>query len=72
MTLWPGLLKRESAAKYCDMKPAEFDKAVASGDLPSPIMVNGKHLWRRADIDALEPGNPLYGWRDRSALYAKA
>ena len=42
MNLWPGLLSLEKAAMYCSMKPVEFKKAVAVGDLPQPVLIDGK------------------------------
>lgn len=42
MQHWPILMKRETAAKCCVMSVTEFERAIASGDLPSPRIVNGK------------------------------
>ena len=42
VNLWPGLLSLDLAAKYCSMKPVEFKKAVAIGDLPQPVLIDGK------------------------------
>lgn len=39
---WPGLLSLNLAAKYCSMKPVEFKRAVAIGDLPQPVLIDGK------------------------------
>jgi len=35
-------MKLETAAKACDMTQAEFLKAVAGGDLPQPVLINGR------------------------------
>lgn len=48
---WPGLLSLNLAAMYCSMKPVEFKKAVASGDLPQPVLIDGKERWRLVEID---------------------
>ena len=53
MNLWPGLLSLDLAAKYCSMKPVEFKKAVAVGDLPEPVIINGKERWRLAEIEGM-------------------
>lgn len=42
MNLWPGILSLDLAAKYCSMKPVEFKRAVAIGDLPQPVLIDGK------------------------------
>lgn len=53
MNLWPGLLSLDLAAKYCSMKPVEFKKAVAIGDLPQPVLIDGKERWRLVEIKAV-------------------
>ena len=53
VNIWPGLLSLDLAAKYCSMKPVEFLKAVAAGDLPQPVLIDGKERWRLADIDGM-------------------
>ena len=51
VNLWPGLLSLDLAAAYCSMKPVEFKKAVASGELPQPVLIDGKERWRLVEIE---------------------
>ncbi|MGL4640557.1 MAG: hypothetical protein ACRCVX_12620 [Shewanella sp.] len=51
VTIIPGLMSLQTAARYCDMTPAEFQKAVAVGDMPQPVLVNGAERWRLAEIE---------------------
>lgn len=56
MNLWPGLLSLDLAAKYCSMTPVEFKKAVAIGDLPQPVLIDGKERWRLVEIEGMFAG----------------
>lgn len=70
---WPGLMKRPTAARYCDMKIAEFEREVAAGHLPGPVILAGEERWPRRAIDeALErlAGSSTPDWRAGSNLYA--
>jgi hypothetical protein len=49
--VYPGLMSLATAARYCDMTQAEFLKAVAGGDLPQPVLINGRERWRMTDIE---------------------
>lgn len=51
MNLWPGLMSLDLAAQYCSMKPVEFKKAVAVGELPQPVLIDGKERWRLVEIE---------------------
>lgn len=53
MKHWPSLMKLSTAAAYCDMTQAEFLKAVASGELPQPVLLNNKERWRMTDIERI-------------------
>jgi hypothetical protein len=46
-------MKLSTAAAYCDMTQAEFLKAVASGELPQPVLLNDKERWRMTDIERI-------------------
>ena len=64
---WPRMMKRETAARYCDLSAVEFEREVAQGRLPMPIVLgNGQH-WDRVVLD--EHINHLSGrsddWRKR-------
>lgn len=74
MSDWPGLMKRTTAARYCELTLAKFERAVMNGELPLPVKINGEERWYRHEIDAInQPANDvgMNGWRKRSPLYAK-
>ena len=61
---WPGFLRDESAARYFDMTLSEFMKAVAAGDLPLPILINGQERWKKSDLDEVgSPAKMVKPWR---------
>jgi hypothetical protein len=67
-------MQRTTAANYCDMTPAEFERAVVGGSLPDPIMRNGGERWHRRSLDeAFErmAGNAEPAWRGKSKLHAQ-
>lgn len=49
VAILPGFMALETAARYCDMKPADFLKAVSVGDMPQPVLINGQERWRLAE-----------------------
>lgn len=51
LQVWPGFMSVETAAAYCDMRRTEFQKAVAVGDMPQPVLINGQERWRLADLE---------------------
>tara|TARA_R110000824_G_scaffold138933_3_gene303864 strand:+ start:711 stop:923 length:213 start_codon:yes stop_codon:yes gene_type:complete len=63
---------RRTAAAYCDVSEAAFEREVAVGRLPQPVIFGGKEHWDRraieAAIDALTGGS-VKDWRDDSPLY---
>lgn len=71
---WPRMLKRSTACAYLDLSAAEFEREIASGRLPHPVMLgNGLH-WSRAEIDTylerLTGESPDDDWRKGTKLYA--
>ena len=46
---WPVIMKRATAAEYCDMTVHGFDDWVRKGKLPQPIP--GTKRWSRKQID---------------------
>ena len=67
---WPAMMKRPTAARYCDLSVAEFEREVNEGRLPLPIMLGNSEHWSRRKLDeALEL---LYGgaedWRAKLGL----
>lgn len=51
MTRWPAMMKRATAAEYCDMSRPSFDKEVAEGRLPSGVMFGGLEHWHKGALD---------------------
>lgn len=61
---WPGFLRDESAARYFDMTLSEFMKAMAVGDVPQPILINGLERWKKSDLDEIgAPAQMVKPWR---------
>lgn len=48
---WPVMMKRKTAAAYCDMTEAAFEREVSAGRLPMPVMFGGRDHWRKEAID---------------------
>lgn len=69
----PRMMTRARAAHYCDLTEAEFEREVAAGRLPSPVMLGKKPHWSRVELDQtldrLEGG--VADWRAGSNLYGK-
>ena len=72
----PAAMKRARAAAYCDLSVPAFEREVAAGRLPQPIMLGGTLHWRRAAIDValerLAGEAPANDWRSETKLYASA
>lgn len=70
----PRMMTRARAAHYCDLPEPAFEREVASGTLPQPVIFGGKDHWSRVALDeALErlAGDRLPDWRGRSNLYGR-
>lgn len=70
---WPRLMKRSTAARYCDLTPAKFLSEVACGRLPLPVKFGGEDHWDRAAIDAdiSRLSGQAYDWeKDQPGLAA--
>jgi len=48
---WPRMMKRTTAARYCDLAPTKFLQEVASGRLPLPVKLGGEDHWDRDALD---------------------
>jgi hypothetical protein len=48
---WPAAMKRPTAAGYCELSEAEFEREVAAGRLPSPFVVGRHQHWSKAQLD---------------------
>lgn len=48
---WPRMMKRTTAAAYCDLAPAKFVAEVAAGRLPLPVRLGNEDHWDRIALD---------------------
>lgn len=48
---WPEMMKRKTAAEYCDMSEAAFEREVLAGRLPMGVQFGGREHWRKAALD---------------------
>jgi LPS sulfotransferase NodH len=46
------MMKRKTAAEYCDMSEAAFEREIIAGRLPAGIMFGGREHWRKDALDA--------------------
>ena len=72
---WPRMMKRTTAALYCDLSVAEFEREVASGRLPMPVKLGNSEHWSRVAIDEMLgqlTGDTTPDWRKKSGLYGEA
>ena len=61
---WPGFMSLDIAAAYCSFDAREFLKAVAAGELPQPVLIDGKERWRLADLHASTEGREEWQMSD--------
>jgi hypothetical protein len=69
---WPRMMRRATAAAYCDMNAVEFEREVLAGRLPGPVLLGGAERWSRAQLDeSLErlTGEGAPDWRGQQPLY---
>jgi predicted DNA-binding transcriptional regulator AlpA len=72
---WPRMMKCLTAALYCDLSVAEFEREVAAGRLPMPVKLGNSEHWSQTAIDEMLnrlTGDSKSDWRKGSPLYAKA
>lgn len=66
------MMKRVTAAQYCELSVAEFEREIGAGRLPMPVRLGNHEHWSKARLDeALDrltadngnwfEGSPLYG-----------
>lgn len=70
---WPRLMRRATAAAYCDMTAGEFERAISAEALPGPVSIGGAERWSRIDLDAALDrltGAATPDWRATAKLYA--
>ena len=51
MTRWPRMMKRKTAAEYCDLSESAFEREVLAGRLPCAIVLGGRDHWDRFALD---------------------
>ena len=72
---WPAAMRCTTAASYLDLSVAEFEREVAAGRMPAPIMLGKAEHWVRTAID--ERLGDMIGatkrdWRKDQPLYQQA
>jgi len=68
---WPAMMLRKTAAAYCELSEAAFEREIASGVLPMPVILGGKPHWHRDQIDEHLANLAGTGdWRASINLYA--
>lgn len=48
---WPEMMKKKTAAEYCDLSEPAFEREVASGRLPIGVTFGGREHWRKSGLD---------------------
>lgn len=48
---WPRMMKRSTAAQYCDLSEGAFIGEVAAGRLPQGAHLGGREHWFRPALD---------------------
>lgn len=68
---WPAMMLRKTAAAYCDLSEAAFEREVKAGRLSVPVMFGGKPHWHRESIDKFLAviSEQVQDWRADSLLY---
>ena len=70
----PAMMKLKTAAEYVDMSVAAFEREVAAGRFPQPVMLGKREHWYRNAIDrslAVLAGDIEPEWDDLK-LYGNA
>ena len=64
---WPRLMKKATAAEYCDMTTAMFEREVMGGTLPLPTVLGRTEYWSRVALDekiSQLAGETVDDWRN--------
>lgn len=70
---WPHLMRRRTAALYCDMTEAEFEREVVSARFPMPVRIGDEDRWSRPQLDAALDrltGDKIPDWKSKAKFYA--
>jgi len=71
LPFWPAMMKRATAARYCELSVAEFEREVSACVLPMPVRLGNNEHWSRVRLDqALERlhGAATGDWRKELGL----
>lgn len=71
---WPRMMKRATAAAYCDMSIPSFEREILADRLPAGVVFGGSVHWSQPALDkALDiiSGEAAADWRAKSGLYGK-
>jgi hypothetical protein len=49
---WPQMMKRKTAAAYCDVSEGAFEGEILHGRLPSSVILGGRGHWYKPALDA--------------------
>lgn len=49
---WPRMMKRATAAEYCDMTEQAFEREILAGRLPASIHFGGREHWDKVALDS--------------------
>lgn len=49
---WPRMMRRTTAAAYCDLSSAAFEREIVRGRLPLPVKLGDEDHWSRDQLDA--------------------
>ena len=73
VTYPPAMMRRKTAALYCDMSEEAFEREVVAGRLPMPVIFGEQPHWHRATLDKhLEQiAGAIADWRSKSPVYAQ-
>lgn len=70
---WPRMMRRRTAALYCDMTETEFEREVATARFPMAVKVGDEERWSRPQLDAALDrltGDKLPDWKSKAKFYA--
>lgn len=48
---WPCAMRKAMAASYLDLSIPAFEREVLTGNLPGPVMLDGKERWLKKLLD---------------------
>jgi len=71
---WPRMMKRATAAAFCDLSEAEFEREVAAARLPLPVKLGNTDHWSHAQLEhaiARIEGTVANDWRSTASHYAE-